>query len=459
MRSSAARHWSRLPPLVWLVLGLAHALAFGYALRTGYYRFPDSDRYLQAAQNIGQHGQLYARPLPPYPPTGQDVQEFTIRPPGYPLLVLALGAPLGILLLQNLLSLGALAVVLSGWAAARAQPPGPRQWAGALALALSFPAQLIYANALMSEIPLQAVLLGGVGLAASFGRTGRARYLAGAAGALVAAWLLKPVMAPFTLVFLGITVWLAWCRRRPVLALLGALPLLLALAYMGWNEQRTGYFHFSSIAEINLLHYNAAGVLRQAEGPAAEAAWVARTLRVANAQPSFAARQHTMRAAAAAVLWRYPLRYAGQHGLGMAAFLLDPGRFDASVFLAQAQAAGLLSYLRSEGVAGVGKALLRQPTGLLLLLLLTTLANGLRLGLAVRGLLQPTRQSPLAADWLGLAAPAGRWVAAGLLLYLALLTGPLGAARFLVPGWPLLLALALRGLRGGHGASGRSLRP
>jgi hypothetical protein len=50
------------------------------------------------------------------------------------------------------------------------------------------------------------------------------------------------------------------------------------------------------------------------------------------------------------------------------------------------------------------------------------------------------------AGWLRLALPAGRWIAVGLLAYVALLTGPLGAARFLVPVWPLWLALALRGL-------------
>ena len=439
---------SPLPPAVWLVLLLAHALAATYALRTGHYTFPDSGRYVQAAANLKQHGQLYARPLPAGRPTGQAVQEFTIRPPGYPLLVLALGAPLGVLLLQNALSVWALAVVLRGWAAARARPPGPRAWAAALGLALSFPAQLIYANAVMSELPLQAVLLLGAGLAARFARAGRARYLAGAAGTLVAAWLLKPVFYPFIAIFLLIMLWLAWRQRRPWLALLGALPLLLALAYMGWNWQRTGYFHFSSITDINLLHYNAAGVLRQAQGPAAEEAWVAHTLRQANAQPTFAARQHVIQAEAAAVLRRYPLRYAGQHLLGMAALFLDPGRFDSSVFLGQSQAAGLLGELRSHGLAGMAGVLARQPLGLLALLLLTALANVLRLGLAWRGLRRPALTPTNApADWLGLNTPAGRWLAGGLLAYAALLTGPLGAARFLVPVWPLLLALALRGIK------------
>ena len=444
------RFWPRLPAAVWLVLGLAHALAFGHALRTGHYVFPDSGRYVQAAQNLRQHGQLYARPWPGQPPRGQAVQEFTIRPPGYPLLVLALGGlarrPVGLLLWQNLLSILALAAVLSGWAAARARPPGPAQWATALALTLSFPAQFIYANALMSEVPLQAVVLLGAGLGTRFWHGGQLRNLAGASAAVVAAWLLKPVFFPFAAVFLVLVGWRAWQLRRPALVLLGALPLLLAGAYMAWNGHRTGYVHFSSISDINLLHYNAAGTLRQARGPAAEAAWVAAVLRRANAQPTFAARQHVIQQQATAVLRQYPARYAGQHALGMATLLLDPGRFDLSAFWGADEAApGLLGELRGGGVAGLGAALRRQPLALLLALAAVALANLLRLVLVLRGLVvAPPGERP--AGWLRLAWLAGRWVAVGLLAYVALLTGPLGAARFLVPVWPLWLALALRGL-------------
>jgi hypothetical protein len=42
-----------------------------------------------------------------------------------------------------------------------------------------------------------------------------------------------------------------------------------------------------------------------------------------------------------------------------------------------------------------------------------------------------------------------------LVAYVALLTGPLGAARFLVPVWPLWLALALRGLPQGAARAGQ----
>ena len=93
----------------------------------------------------------------------------------------------------------------------------------------------------------------------------------------------------------------------------------------------------------------------------------------------------------------------------------------------------------------MGAALRRQPLSLLLALAVVALANLLRLVLAVCGLtVAPSGERP--AGWLRLAWPAWRWVAVGLLAYVALLTGPLGAARFLVPVWPLWLALALRGL-------------
>jgi hypothetical protein len=457
MKNALCR-WPRLPAAVWLVLALAHALALGHALRTGRYVFPDSDRYVQAAHNLRQHGQLYARAWPGQPPRGQAVQEFTIRPPGYPLLLGALGGlarpPVLLLLFQNGLSVLVLALVLGGWAAARARPPGAAQWAVALALTLSFPAQLIYANALMSEVPLQAVVLLGAGLGVRFWHGGRVRYLAGAAAAVVAAWLLKPVFFPLTVGFLVIIGWRARRWRRPALALLGALPLLLAGAYMAWNGYRTGYVHFSSIADINLLHYNAAGVVRQTQGPAAEDAWVAAVLRRANAQPTFAARQRVIQGEAGAVLRQHPVRYAGQHALGMGTLLLDPGRFDLSTFLGATAAPGLLGELRGGGLAGVGAALGRQPLALLLTLALVALANLLRLALVLRGLaVAPPGERP--TGWLRLASPAGRWLAVGLVAYVALLTGPLGAARFLVPVWPLWLALALRGLPQGAAHAGQ----
>ena len=434
-----------VPGWVWMVLVVAHLLLFCWVLGTNSWSFPDSDRYLRAAENIREHGELYARPWTGAPPQGQAVQEYTIRTVGYPLVVMGWrwgnSGPWALLLFQNLLSVLNIGLVLSWWA--RRALPTTRQWMVVLLGIMTFPTQFIYANAVMSEVILQTVVLLMTGAALVYIGTRQLRYFAGGVAAVVAALLIKPVFYPLAVVAAVLGVVLAWQLAAKKLALLGLVPLVVVALYMGWNKQRTGYAHFSSIAEINLLHYNAAGVVRQTAGPAAEEQWVAAVVEEANAQPNFAARQQLIQHRAVAVLRAQPLMYARQHAQGMVTFFLDPGRFDVSHLagLAEPMGGGLLAQARA---GGLGRALTRLPAGLLTALGLVLLANGLRLALAVRGFWR-LRGS-------GRVLRCGRWIAAGLLVYVALLTGPLGAARFLVPVWPLLLALALVGLRWPNGA-------
>ncbi|WP_035560975.1 hypothetical protein [Hymenobacter sp. IS2118] len=429
-----------VPVWIWAVLIAVHALALGWSLTAEKWYFPDSDRYLQAAENLRIHGQLYARALPVGLLQGEAIQEYTIRPLGYPVALLVLNSakqPVLLLIIQNLLSILTIGLVVAYWA--RWCKPEPKKWGWVVLILLTFPAQYIYANAVMSEMLLQAVVVMLMISALLFIRTKRSRYFAGVMGALVLALLLKPVFYPLAVGLGGMGVLIAWRRRKWVLGLLGLVPLLVTGAYMEWNEQRTGYFHFSSIAEINLLYYNAAGVIRQQTGPAAEDTWVKAVLRKANAQPTFAQRQQLIRKEAVAVLWAHPLLYARQQALGMGAFFLDPGRFDISQFLGLKPpvGGGLLAQVRDGGLL---QALAKLPLGLLGGLAMVLLANVVRLVLAVRGLLLLRRGGPMLR--------AGGWLAAGLLLYVAVVTGPLGAARFLMPVWPVLLGLSLIGLQG-----------
>jgi hypothetical protein len=429
-----------VPRWVWAVLIIAHGIVLGWTLQTRNWTFPDSDRYVQAALNLKEHGQLYARLWPTSPPAGQAVQEFSIRTPGYPGIILALdgerGQPVVLLLVQNLLSLLAIGGLFRGWAW-WARPQG-RQWAWAVVCALTFPAQLIYANAIMSEIMLQAVILALLVAYLAYLKTRKQSYFFIVAIAAIMALLLKPVFYPFAGIIAAFGIVDGWRRRQWVVPMVSLLPMAVVVGYMAWNQQRTGYFHFSSIADINLLHYNAAGVVRQVEGPAAEEAWVAGVLCKAQAQPDFAARQHLIQQQAGAVLRAHPVVYAGQHVLGMAAFFLDPGRFDISEFLNLAPLAGG-GFLAQARAGGLWAAVQRLPWGLLLGLGAVLLANVGRLVLAVRGFRRLRHEAAIMRH--------GSWAALGLLGYVALLTGPLGAARFLVPVWPLLLGFALAGIK------------
>ena len=164
-------------------------------------------------------------------------------------------------------------------------------------------------------------------------------------------------------------------------------------------------------------------------------------LQQANAQSDFGARQRLIRAQAVAMLWAHPMGYARQQVQGMAAFFTDPGRFDVSQFLGLPPLAGggLLAQVRAGTLL---RAVTNLPLPLLGGLAIVLLANIVRLVLAVRGFGRLSTSGPMLRY--------GRWVAVGLLLYVAILTGPLGAARFLMPVWPLLLGLALVGLKWGE---------
>lgn len=426
----------------WVLAGLLllHLLALGWQLRTRQPFFPDSDRYVQAARNLHDAGVLYALPLQEEP---VQVQEYSIRPPGYPVVLLLTGGagtsfPGLTLLLQNALSLLNLWLALR-WLVRYTGGLRPGQWGAVLLLAALAPAQFIYANVLMSELLLQTAV---VTLWLSITRllTGqwRLRTLLLAAVAATAALLIKPVFWPFAGLFLGMGVVVGWRQRRASLVAAAALPLMVAGLWMARNQSRTGYFHFSSISEINLLRYNARGVLQAAEGPAAAERFVRATLAAAESRPGFAAQQQYVSEQALRVFCHYPGTMAGQELRGVLTFFLDPGRFDVVHFLRLPQTAGsgLLQLLNQHSYAAALQYLQRLPLGLLGSLLLLLGANAVRLLLIIRFGLNAHY------SW------AARLVLLGLVLYVAVLTGPLGAARFTVPVLPLLLAAAGAGLTG-----------
>ncbi|WP_400194181.1 hypothetical protein [Hymenobacter sp. B81] len=413
------------PRWFWGALVLLHLAALLFQLQQRYYLFPDSDRYLTEAENIVHHGEFYARP----PAEPRHPQEYTMRPPGYPLWLAALGTPAGYvawaLLAQNVLSLLNLA-----WITRLVGRYAPPAWGWWLLLTVTFPGQIIYANVLMSELLLQTAVVGIFASAVACWERPRARHFAALAGWATLAMFVKPVFYPFSALVLAAGLWAAWRQRRAVLAALGALPLVLALLYQGWNAQRTGYFHFSSIAEINLLRYNVRAVLRKVEGPEAADRHLDAIIARAGQQPGYAAEQRYIKAESSRLLRQHLGAYALIHAQGSVNFFLDPGRFDVVHFLGlpEPPGAGLLARFSTAGGYRAVWAYVRTlPVGLIAGLLLVAAANALRLLLLLRFLLD--RLAPLHL----------RVLVAGLLGYVAVLTGPLGAARFAVPVLPLLL--------------------
>ena len=429
---------SQVPTWFWMSLVAWHLLFFGVQVHQHTYFFPDTDRYLTEATNIRESGEFYARPLLA---TGKkSPQEYTIRPPGYPLFLLAMDTPSArfpfvALVVQNLLSLLNM-VLLARWLQRFRLLPA--QWVFLLLGVCTYPAQLIYANVLMSEMLLQTcVVLLWLSAVAAW-ETQQMRYLLAVAATATAAMLVKPVFYPFSIVVLLLGCWVAWRWRRLPVAVVAALPLVVALLYQGWNYQRTGLFHFSSIATINLLHYNTEGVLRRTEGAIVADQFIDMVEAEAHRQyATFAQQQQHVRARSLAALWKYPVTYARIHVTGMVNCFLDPGRFDLVHFfkLPGQQGRGLLGQYTAYGYKGIVRYVWRLPLGLLSALLLVAIGNVVRL--LAFGFFLFQKQYPLFV----------RLSIAGILLYVAFLTGPLGAARFAVPVFPLLVVGATLGSR------------
>jgi hypothetical protein len=119
------------------------------------------------------------------------------------------------------------------------------------------------------------------------------------------------------------------------------------------------------------------------------------------------------------------IAYALAHVKGMFQLFLDPGRFDLYNFagLSTAQPNGLLHEFHQSGLPGVVSFLSKQPLLIVFYILLLFIGNVCKLLIFI---LLPffSRDKSMLLPYL-------------LLIYVAVLTGPIGASRFMTPFLPV----------------------
>lgn len=427
-----------LPLPLWLLL-LASGL-FWSLLQQGDRHTRDSDEYLAAAHNLRTEGVLYCGDLSAEP---LRTDYFSKRPPLYPLVLAFFPPSWGmrpVLVLQFLLLLFNIGLFAGIWKMARARlsfdhPPARMLlWTCGL-LWFSWPAQFIYPGLLMAEIWLQSCLLLMVWAWLKAGETQRLKPTLLAQGTLILAILCKPVMYLFTIPNFWTSWQMAAAQRRPYRAAWALAPVMAVLLYAGWNLQRTGVFQVSSIQQINLLQYNVYYTLLSVHAEPYASEVVDGIAARADSMQDYRQRVSYLQDTCKAVLGAQAGAYAKLHFRGVFNFFLDPGRFDLYHAFgyddAGVKSSGLLYQFSRGGYSAVWTYLKEQPIGLLGLLGLVLLANAIRLLLFAAFCLHPRIPWRL------------KVFIAGLPLYLAILTGPLGASRFLMPVFPLIVVAAL----------------
>jgi len=421
------------------VILLLHLLFLAYARIQEPPPLEDGREYLEAANNLYRHGVLYTGDLSEV----QREESFTRRPPVYPLFLgfaLITRSVFPVLLLQVLLSLLSISLVYRmflGEYRFGEHPMGehPHVWLPALFLLMT-PAQFIYSSQVMAEIPFQCILVLLIWSIYRYAQSpAETRYIWLFNLMLALGMATKPVLFPFALLWMVASVFLYLRVRKSVFLVALLLPALWISAYTLRNYIRSGSVEYSSIQTTNLLNYNLRYYVMESEGMDAATEKVDGLYETCGEESTYRQQRKCLGEGARKVLLERPLKYAWFHAKGSLRFFLDPGRFDLVHFfqLQEDGAPGFLSHLHQHGLKGIGGFLRQQGALLVGILVFVFLFKIIKITGFFLYLLRSTQPALFKMILLSLVA------------YLALVTGPLGASRFLLPVELLIMGASAQG--------------
>ncbi len=126
-----------------------------------------------------------------------------------------------------------------------------------LLLIISYPAQFINANTITPDILLQTFTLFYFGNFISLIQVKHPKYAIKMGLALIAGFMVKPVLYPFVLFHIVILIVYAVYSKIKLqrIVVIALIPLIAVLFYNYWNYTRTQKFHFSSNQAFNAIYY------------------------------------------------------------------------------------------------------------------------------------------------------------------------------------------------------------
>jgi hypothetical protein len=362
---------------------LVHLIFFLLACHYQRIYMGDSFEYIYEALNIKNHFFFYSgNPAMPVVP-----EYMTQRQPLYPLFLLVVYLfsinNWIVLFLQNILS------ICNIWYARKVlikigYKPGYDSLL--FLLIITYPAQFINASTIAPDILLQTFTLLYLGSFISLVKTNRPRYALWMSLALAAGMFVKPVLYPFTvfhLLFLLIVL-----QRHKLLSLrmilVALLPLILVLAYSGWNYGRTGKFHFTSNQAFNASYYYYPFISRQ-QGIDSANRYLAKERDTEAKITSYKERYDYANNRGAELLRQNFFPYMTFHLRNTARIFIEPGKGEIDLFtgelsygrLYRKEQTGFYATWRQKGWAGMGAYIAANPS--LPLVLLVFLFNCLRL--------------------------------------------------------------------------------
>jgi hypothetical protein len=216
--------------------------------------------------------------------------------------------------------------------------------------------------------------------------------------------------------------------------LLSLIPLLLLFTYQYRNYRQTGVFEVSSLVSTNLIHYNAYFVLVYTEGLQTADSTIAYIDNFSKHRKSYKDDVAFQKQQFIEIVKKHPVSYAIFHARGMAAFFLDPGRFDLVNFFNPnaAKTNGFLYHVNQKGLRGTLSFLFSESFVLLIFLAIIFTLNIFKFLCFIRFIFQSNTINAY-----------GKWFILFMILYIAFITGSIGISRYMMPLVPLYIGCGL----------------
>ncbi len=426
--------------IFWGVVLCLHLISVIYQLHTQNWYLKDSHEYILAAQNILDHNVLYSGDLSDPP----RMDFYTKRPPLYSLLIalglLITGSPVFMIIIQHFLSIlniftsFRILTLLEQSPSSSTSTPGVHSGSTSqyifLALLILYPTQFLYAGLIMTEILFQTLITGAAYCLLKAWHQYPLKWLIIFTALVMLSMLTKPIMYLFAIPHLLILGYFVVKTHKWSIVLLALLPVLVVYGYQSWNEQRTGYFHFSSIQNLSLFQYTTYNLLVQEMGEQDAIQYTDSVLYESLKQPTYQEEQRMIVEFCVNTIRHNLGAYLSIHLKGMINFFVDPGRFDLFHFFdIQDQETSLLKSFSKEGYTGIFRSLSQQPVGMIAILICVGIGNATKLIMSL--LFVFDKRWDIRHRFAMLL-----WIA-----YISGLTGTSGASRFAVPVGMLLIVI------------------
>lgn len=394
---------------------------------------PDTYQYLIEAKNIVDLGIFYSEDLA----QTIDLRYFTLRPPLYPLFLAffyVFKAPLFVILLvQNIISILTIYLVRDTILNFNYKKEYDFLF---IFLLLFTPSQFIYANTILTECIFQFLIVLMFRNGIKFFTDKKVKYISYYTIALILACLTKPVMYLFVIPSLFYMIFLSIKLKKWYPSIISLLPIIVILIIFKWNYSRTNHYSYSSIQTINLLNYNTRLFLMSEKGASYADQVIDSIHRNANQIKTYPEKIKYLDNSSKTILKNNLAAYMPYHLQGSLYCLIDPGRYDITTFFSLktklVNQKGIMFHLNNGGIGSVLSFLIdTYSLHFLLLLGVIVFFNIIKFLCFILFLLNPKINHNF------------RFITGCIILYIVLLAGPVGSARYLMPLTPIIIGVIL----------------